>query len=82
MQHFSALPHPLAWIFGKHAQQMNKKLQGYLSTEPIFKFIEFDLEHFQEMNLPMAIDGFHPSKEIYEIWGKQAASLVREFFTS
>ena len=56
--------------------------QGYLSTEPIFKFIEFDLEHFQEMNLPMAIDGFHPSKEIYEIWGKQVASLVREFFTS
>lgn len=82
MQHFPALPHPLAWIFGKHAQQMNKKLQGYLSTEPIFKFIEFDLEHFQEMNLPMAIDGFHPSKEIYEIWGKQVASLVREFFTS
>lgn len=82
MQYFPALPHPLAWIFGKHAQQMNKKLQGYLSTEPIFKFIEFDLEHFQEMNLPMAIDGFHPSKEIYEIWGKQVASLVREFFTS
>lgn len=82
MQHFPALPHPLAWIFGKHAQQMNKKLQGYLSTELIFKFIEFDLEHFQEMNLPMAIDGFHPSKEIYEIWGKQVASLVREFFTS
>lgn len=82
MQHFLALPHPLAWIFGKHAQQMNKKLQRYLSTEPIFKFIEFDLEHFQEMNLPMAIDGFHPSKEIYEIWGKQVASLVREFFTS
>ena len=82
MQHFPALPHPLAWIFGKYAQQMNKELQGYLSTEPIFKFIEFDLEHFQEMNLPMAIDGFHPSKEIYEIWGKQVASLVREFFTS
>ncbi|WP_336949359.1 SGNH/GDSL hydrolase family protein [Acinetobacter junii] len=82
MQHFPALPHPLAWIFGKHAQQMNKKLQGYLSTELIFKFIEFDLEHFKEMNLPMAIDGFHPSKEIYEIWGKQVASLVREFFTS
>ena len=57
MQHFPALPHPLAWIFGKHAQQMNKELQRYLSTEPIFKFIEFDLEHFQEMNLPMAIDG-------------------------
>jgi hypothetical protein len=33
------------------------------------------------MNLSMASDGFHPSKEIYAIWGQQVATLVRQTFT-
>lgn len=81
MQHFPALPNPLAWLFGKYAAQMNQVLQQWLAPQPQFHFIQYDVETFQAMNLPMASDGFHPSKEIYAIWGKQVATLVRQTFT-
>ncbi|WP_337080515.1 SGNH/GDSL hydrolase family protein [Acinetobacter pittii] len=82
MQHFPALPNPLAWLFGKYAEQMNQVLDKWLESQNQFKFIQYDIEHFQAMNLPMASDGFHPSKEIYAIWGQQVAALVRQSFNS
>ncbi|MCH7390037.1 SGNH/GDSL hydrolase family protein [Acinetobacter dispersus] len=81
MQHFPALPNPLAWLFGKYAEQMNQALQQWLAPQPQFRFIQYDIEAFQAMDLPMASDGFHPSKEIYAIWGQQVAALVRQTFT-
>ncbi|RZG80413.1 SGNH/GDSL hydrolase family protein [Acinetobacter venetianus] len=81
MQHFPALPNPLAWLFGKYAAQMNQVLQQWLMPQDKFKFIQYDIKEFQALNLPMASDGFHPSKEIYAIWGQQIALLVRETFT-
>ncbi|ENW96310.1 SGNH/GDSL hydrolase family protein [Acinetobacter sp. NIPH 298] len=80
MQHFPALPQPLAWLFGKYAEQMNKTLQQWLTSQDQFRFIAYDIEAFQALNLPMARDGFHPSKEVYAIWGKQVADLVRQSF--
>lgn len=82
IQHFPALPNPLAWLFGKYAEQMNQVLDKWLESQNQFKFIQYDIEHFQAMNLPMASDGFHPSKEIYAIWGQQVAALVRQSFNS
>lgn len=82
MQHFPALPNPLAWLFGKYAEQMNQVLDKWLESQNQFKFIQYDIEYFQAMNLPMASDGFHPSKEIYAIWGQQVAALVRQSFNS
>ncbi|MFW6766505.1 SGNH/GDSL hydrolase family protein [Acinetobacter pittii] len=82
MLHFPALPNPLAWLFGKYAEQMNQVLDKWLESQNQFKFIQYDIEHFQAMNLPMASDGFHPSKEIYAIWGQQVAALVRQSFNS
>lgn len=82
MQHFPALPNPLAWLFGKYAEQMNQVLDRWLESQNQFKFIQYDIKHFQAMNLPMASDGFHPSKEIYAIWGQQVAALVRQSFNS
>ncbi|MCR4530590.1 SGNH/GDSL hydrolase family protein [Acinetobacter venetianus] len=81
MQHFPALPNPLAWLFGKYAAQMNQVLQQWLMPQDKFKFIQYDIKEFQALDLPMASDGFHPSKEIYAIWGQQIALLVRETFT-
>ncbi|EOR07770.1 SGNH/GDSL hydrolase family protein [Acinetobacter sp. ANC 3926] len=81
MQHFPALPNPLAWLFGKYAEQMNQALQQWLAPQSQFRFIQYDIEAFQAMDLPMASDGFHPSKEIYAIWGQQVATLVRQTFT-
>ena len=82
MQHFPALPDPLAWLFGKYAAQMNQALQQWLAPQSQFRFIQYDIENFQAMNLPMASDGFHPSKEIYAIWGQQVAALVRQTFNA
>lgn len=82
MQHFPALPQPLAWLFGKYAEQMNDTLQQWLAAQTQFRFIQYDIESFQAMNLPMASDGFHPSKEIYAIWGQQVAALVRQTFNA
>lgn len=82
MQHFPALPNPLAWLFGKYAEQMNQTLDKWLQSQNQFRFIQYDIGHFQAMNLPMASDGFHPSKEIYAIWGQQVAALVRQSFNS
>lgn len=81
MQHFPALPNPLAWLFGKYAAQMNQVLQQWLMPQDKFKFIQYDIKEFQALNLPMASDGFHPSREIYAIWGQKVAFLVRETFT-
>jgi len=81
MQHFPALPNPLAWLFGKYAAQMNQVLQQWLMPQDKFKFIQYDIKEFQALNLPMASDGFHPGKEIYAIWGQKVAFLVRETFT-
>ncbi|MCU7695782.1 SGNH/GDSL hydrolase family protein [Acinetobacter sp. AYS6] len=82
MQHFPALPNPLAWLFGKYAEQMNQVLYKWLESQNQFRFVQYDIESFQAMNLPMASDGFHPSKEIYAIWGQQVAALVRQSFNS
>lgn len=82
MQHFPALPNPLAWLCGQYAEQMNQKLQQWLAPQSQFKFLQYDIETFQAMNLSMASDGFHPSKEVYEIWGRQIAALVRQSFHS
>ncbi|MCG9483128.1 SGNH/GDSL hydrolase family protein [Acinetobacter pittii] len=82
MQHFPALPNPLAWLFGKYAEKMNQTLSKWLESQNQFRFIQYDIESFQAMNLPMASDGFHPSKEIYAIWGQQVAALVQQSFNS
>ena len=82
MQHFPALPNPLAWLFGQYAEQMNQTLKQWLAPQSEFRFIEYDIKNFQAMNLPMASDGFHPSKEIYAIWGQQVAALVRQTFNA
>lgn len=82
MQHFPALPAPLAWLFGKYAQQMNQGLEQWLISQSGVKFIQYDIEKFQSMNLSMASDGFHPSKEIYAMWGNQVAELIRQSFNT
>lgn len=82
MQHFPALPNPLAWLFGKYAAEMNHRLEHWVTTQDQFRFIQYDIKTFQALNLPMARDGFHPSKEIYAIWGEKVASFIRAAFKS
>lgn len=47
MQHFPALPHPLAWIFGKHAQQMNKNYKAIYQLNQYLSLLNLILNIFK-----------------------------------
>jgi lysophospholipase L1-like esterase len=76
MNMFPALPHPLGWLFGQYAKQMNQKLEQLVDAKPHMQWIEYDIEQYQALNLEMAIDGFHPNKEVYAFWAKQVTDLI------
>ena len=80
MHLFPALPNPLSWLFGQYAKQMNLQLEKMVSKQKDMQWIEYDIQKYQSMNLKMAKDGFHPSKEIYQIWGKEVADRIFERF--
>ena len=80
MHLFPALPNPLSWLFGQYAKQMNLQLEKMVSKQKDMQWIEYDIQKYQSMNLEMAKDGFHPSKEIYQIWGKEVADRILERF--
>ncbi|ALH96156.1 SGNH/GDSL hydrolase family protein [Acinetobacter equi] len=76
MQKFPALPNPLAWLFGLYAQQMNHQLEGFVLKQQNMEWIKYDLEKYRSLNLTMAEDGFHPSKEVYKIWAQEIAYKI------
>lgn len=76
MQEFPALPQPLAWLLGQYAAQMNQLMQQWLETQSDIYFLAYDLEEYRALNLSMASDGFHPSQEIYQLWGSKIAQLI------
>lgn len=80
MNMFPALPNPLAWLFGQYAKGMNKTLGKFVQKQANMQWIEYDLARFKSLNLEMAADGFHPSKEIYALWGEQVADKIRQMF--
>ena len=80
MHLFPALPNPLSWLFGQYAKQMNLQLKKMIAQQKDMQWIEYDIQKYQSMNLEMAKDGFHPSKEIYQIWGKEIAERILERF--
>ncbi|MFH7766173.1 SGNH/GDSL hydrolase family protein [Acinetobacter sp. BSP-28] len=80
MNMFPALPNPLAWLFGQYAKGMNKNLTKFVRQNGNMQWIEYDLQRFKSLNLEMAKDGFHPSKEIYTLWGEQVADKIRQMF--
>ena len=82
MHLFPALPNPLAWLSGQYAKQMNLKLKNYIAENPNMQCVEYDMEKFQKLNLTMADDGFHPSKEIYQVWADELAMRIRQQFKS
>lgn len=80
MNMFPALPNPLAWLFGQYSKAMNETLDKFVQQQANMQWIEYDLEQFKALNLEMAADGFHPSKEIYTLWGQQMADKIRQMF--
>lgn len=80
MNMFPALPNPLAWLFGQYAKQMNQQLENFVNQQVNMQWIEYDIEKYRAMNLQMATDGFHPSKEVYTLWGQEVAGKIRKTF--
>lgn len=80
MNMFPALPNPLAWLFGQYAKKMNQQLAKFVQKKSNMDWIEYDLAQYKKLNLDMAKDGFHPSKEVYALWGQQVAAKIRENF--
>ncbi|MDT0200079.1 MULTISPECIES: SGNH/GDSL hydrolase family protein [unclassified Acinetobacter] len=80
MNMFPALPNPSAWLFGKYAKHMNLKLEKFVNQQVNMQWIEYDIEKYRAMNLQMAADGFHPSKEVYTLWGQEVAGKIRKTF--
>ncbi|OTG80289.1 SGNH/GDSL hydrolase family protein [Acinetobacter sp. ANC 4648] len=80
MNLFPALPNPLSWLFGQYSQQMNNALAKFIQKKAMYQLIQFDLAKFNSLNLDMAEDGFHPSQEIYQLWGQEVAEKIRQNF--
>lgn len=80
MNMFPALPNPLAWLFGRYAKAMNFELEKFVSKKANMQWIEYDIKQYQALNLEMAQDGFHPSKEVYTLWGQEVATKIRQKF--
>ena len=60
---------------------MNALLKNFIKTKPNTRLIEYDLQEYREKNLQMAKDGFHPSKEIYQLWAEKIAKQITEQFS-
>lgn len=80
MNIFPALPNPLAWLFGQYAKKMNQQLAELVKKRNAMEWIEYDIQKYQALNLEMAEDGFHPSKEVYQLWAKEVADKIRQKF--
>ncbi|AXQ22331.1 SGNH/GDSL hydrolase family protein [Acinetobacter wuhouensis] len=80
MNLFPALPNPLGWLFGQYSSEMNQKLARFVKSKPNYQLIQFDLAHFKALNLEMAEDGFHPSKEIYQLWAGELVKKIKLLF--
>ena len=80
MNEFPALPNPLAWLFGLYAKDMNLGLKKIMMQHDKIKIVEYDLDEYRNLNLSMAEDGFHPSKEIYQLWAEKIAVIIQQKF--
>lgn len=80
MHLFPALPNPLGWLLGQYSSAMNEQLSQFVNTKPHYQLIRFDLAHFKALNLQMAEDGFHPSKDIYQLWAKEISQSILNKF--
>lgn len=56
---------------------MNRELAKFVQNKQNYQLVQFDLAHFKALNFKMADDGFHPSKEIYQLWASELANKIK-----
>ncbi|GGH27543.1 Lysophospholipase L1 [Cribrihabitans marinus] len=74
MQHFPALPQPLAWVLGAHAGRLDRVLANLAQTRPEVQHLVPPLPHDPGF---AAEDGYHPNPAAYDIWAQAAAQMIR-----
>ncbi len=70
--------HPLPPFLPPNAKLLI--LEKFVNQQVNMEWIEYDIEKYRAMNLQMAADGFHPSKEVYTLWGQEVAGKIRKTF--
>ncbi len=75
MSAFPALPQPFRWFLGSRANEFNHALTQWIDHSSL-PCEQLDMRESLS-NATMAEDGFHPSAEIYQHWGKMAARLIQ-----
>ncbi|MBQ4892328.1 SGNH/GDSL hydrolase family protein [Shewanella sp. MMG014] len=74
MEAFPALPQPFRWFLGARAAEFNLALHHWVSKSDL----PCELLNMRESltDAVMAEDGFHPSAEVYQHWGKMVVDLI------
>ncbi|WP_083095817.1 SGNH/GDSL hydrolase family protein [Pseudophaeobacter leonis] len=65
MQHFPALPQPLAWVLGRQSARLDNVLAALASEHPAVAHMPFQLPQDPAL---AAADGYHPSAQAYRLW--------------
>ena len=73
MGKIQVLPQPLRWFVGTRAEEFDQLLKQ--SCKGVCQYLQINVGKVDDM---LAIDGFHPSARLYQIWGQQAAKLIQE----
>ncbi|WP_406646435.1 SGNH/GDSL hydrolase family protein [Aliisedimentitalea scapharcae] len=77
MQHFPALPQPLAWVLGQQSKRLDQALSHTVQNHGAYvRHLPFDLPPDPDL---AATDGYHPNATAYGLW---AARLHREITDS
>jgi lysophospholipase L1-like esterase len=74
MQEFPAFPQPLAWYMGARAGLLDRALRRWVASQTDCDFVPMDVRIRPGM---MAEDGYHPSPQVYAVWGTAVAEIIR-----
>ncbi len=75
MEHFPALPQPLAWALGRQARRLDARLAQLSQQIDGFHHLPFDLPSDSAL---AAEDGYHPNPKAYALWGERLAMEVEK----
>ena len=73
MEHFPALPQPLAWALGCQARRLDRRLTDLSGQIDGFDHLPFELPSDPAL---AAGDGYHPNPRAYALWADRLAKEI------
>ena len=77
MEHFPALPQPLAWVLGRQARRLDERLAQLSAQLDGYHHLPFELPSDPEL---AAEDGYHPNAQAYALWADRLAREIETIF--